>query len=165
MSFQCSKTKSIFCVIFLLDAMLFWVGCKSTRDRTADADRYSDYLIGQVYEIRTYVFIHKFNRNDAKEIGTLEKLGESGTVADAQKFIEAEERNVQVIGLVTPGQKLAIVRILENRSPTIGPVLHVYAKIKEGKFDGMIVDLSMLSRRDLERNRIMMNPEYLSRLK
>ena len=151
--------------MLLLDGMLLLVSCISIRDRTADADRYSDYVIGQVYETRTYVFIHKFNRNDAKEIPTLEKLGESGTVADAHKFIAAEEKNAQVIGLIVPGQKLAIVRILEDRSPTIGPVLHVHAKIIEGNFDGMIVDVSMLSRRDLERNRIMINSEYLSRLK
>lgn len=156
-----SQKIKYWCYLTIVGFGLF-TGCIYKRDVSSSASKYTDYVIGQTYELKQHVFLHKFDKEDKQEIPTLKLLGANGTASDAAGFSRDESSNPQVLGLLLPRQKLRVFKILESKSPNMGPFLHVHARLIEGAFNDQTVDLFMISTRDLIKNRTTIDTNIIS---
>src|SRR6266567_7527189 len=146
--------------------LLLWlsaglVGCISSKDVTRQATERTDYVIGGTYALEKPVFLHKYDKADLRETPTLQKLGFSGTSTNLADFQQRDRNRIQVAGLMMPGDRVKIERLVEERSPTVGKILHVYAIVVAGESKDSIVDVTFVSKQDFHKSHIFRDSAYL----
>lgn len=146
----------------LIAMMAFGVfGCNTSRDITNQVGARTDYVVGQIYQLKKPVFLFMYDRNSVSEIPSLEKLGSSGTPLNLEEFRQKASSDPQVAGLLMPGDQVRVTKFREHSSPTIGKFLDVLAVIIAGDNTGKVVELSMISKEGLPSYSVFVNPEYL----
>lgn len=114
------KTGTVFIawlvVVFLLG------GCSIRRDITRNPGDMTDFVPGQVYELKQSTWVWK---------GRLMTLRE-------KEPLDSE-------GIVPAGTRLAISKIEFNKSFETGPYTKVYSEILTGNFRGQTIDVSVIS--------------------
>ena len=90
-------------------------------------------------------------------------LGTRGTATNPETFERQVSNNPSVIGLLKAGQKLKVKELIEKSHPNLGSALYAYATVESGPFEGRVVDITFISRRDLRNRRVLeRDPDILT---
>ena len=144
--------------------MLF-TSCRSTGGQPKELEGRTDFVLGRTYQLEKNVFIFKLHKSDPEEIPTLEKLGAAGTPADLAGFQLQAASNPQVVGMLSPGVQIKVVKIDETKSATVGTFLHVYATVISGDHKDTVVELCMISKSGRPSFKIFIDPDFLTEVK
>lgn len=109
--------RSIFLSLLLVTA----ASCSSTSDITRNPAKMTDFVVGQIYELKKPVFLLH------------------GTIMDLDK------KPVDSEGELNPGTKLAVRQVVVQRSLEVGTYTDVFAEVLGGKQKGKIVNVGVIS--------------------
>jgi hypothetical protein len=113
-------------------------GCIINRDISRNPSRYTDFLVGSVYQLKREVWITKESEATAYL---------SGTRPTAQK-LEA-------------GVRLQVTAIHYRSSPNFGRITHAYGKIIGENSVNQPLGLIWISKKDFKTGTTWVDPEYL----
>ena len=150
--------------LFLASCIIWLSACNSSRVvGPAVYSMRSDYVSGGVYILNRPAFLFRNNKADARETPFLAPLGFSGTPSNLADFQESASGNSQVAGLLLPGDSLRVVEFVEHKFINVGEFLEVIAVVESGPHKGVILELSMISKKRRPSHDLFVDSEYLTR--
>jgi len=137
-------------------------GCNTSRTvSVADVSARTDYQAGGIYTLQKPAFLFKHIKSDPDEIPIVSELGFSGTATNLVEFQEYSKTDSQVAGLLLAGDRIRVVKFIDNKFINIGNFLHVIAVVESGGMTGTTVELSMISKKRRPSYDVFVDLEYL----
>ena len=102
--------------------LLAVVSCSSTTDMTKNSAQMTDFVVGQVYSLKKPTFLLH---------GSLMTLRQKEP-ADSE-------------GVMSPGARLVVRKVVVFRSPEVGTTTEVYAEVLTGEHKGKTVSVTAIS--------------------
>lgn len=150
---------------FLLVLLSSLSVCGCSRDVTLHPGPKTDFVPGSDYEFQKPVFLHKIDPADSKEVPCLVKLGSSGTPERLEEFKQMRPPDSHVIGLLTPGDRIRVTKLEQDRVPGLTQVFRVYAVITRGAHAGTVVEIYMLTKEARPAPTAFVDSLYLQKIK